>query len=85
LEFRTRLLIKRLVALTGETEHDAVHRAVDERYRRLTEPVSASERRRQLLDLLESRVWNQLDEGEAGRVPSPDEEDAALGYGPEGV
>lgn len=85
LEFRTRLLVRRLIELTGESQHDAVHRSVDERYRRLTGPATAAERRQQRLNSLESSVWRYLPSAAAGRALSREDEDEILGYGKEGV
>jgi hypothetical protein len=56
LDFETRCLIRRVQALTGESERDAVHRAMDERYQRLTGADAPAERRQQLLGMLES-IW----------------------------
>lgn len=85
LEFRTRLLVKQLVALTGETEHDAVHKAIEERFLRLTGPANAAERGRRVLALLERRVWRHMPREQLGRRLSRAEEDQILGFGPEGV
>jgi antitoxin VapB len=85
IEFRTRLRVKRITELTGEKEHEALHRAVEERYRRLTGPATPSERRQNVLNILESSVWRQVPKNQLGRALSRAEEDEILGYGPEGV
>jgi hypothetical protein len=41
LHFETRALIRRVRALTGENERDAVHQALADRYLLLADPVSA--------------------------------------------
>lgn len=85
LEFRTRLLVKKLVELTGETEHQAVHKALEERVLRLTGPVNAAERRQRVLDFLEKQVWRHIPPEQLGRTLTRAEEDDILGFGPEGV
>ena len=60
LEFHTRSLIRKLIVLTGENERDAVHRAVDERIRRLTGPTTQEERRQEMLQALETTVWSRI-------------------------
>ena len=57
LEFHTRTLIRKLVELTGECERDAVHRAVEQRIRRITGPTTTDERRQEMLHALERTVW----------------------------
>jgi len=52
LQFETRCLLRKLRTLTGESEDDAIRRALQERYQRLTESATMTERRRRLLDLL---------------------------------
>ena len=52
LQFETRLLLRRVRTLTGESEDDAIRRALQERYQRLIESTTLTARRRRLLDLL---------------------------------
>jgi len=52
LQFETRLLLRRVRALTGESEDAAIRRALEERYQRLTSPAT-TERRLQLVDSLQ--------------------------------
>ena len=40
LQFETRLLLRRIRTLTGESEDDAIRRALEERYQRLTSPAT---------------------------------------------
>jgi antitoxin VapB len=70
--------------LTGETKTEAIRKALDERRRRLKGP-SAAERRRRVVRLLEREVWPTIPKKFLGRRPTGAEEDAILGYGPEGV
>lgn len=80
--------VERLAAevarLTGESKTEAIRRALDERCRRLRGPAAA-ERRARLLRLLRSKVWPLVPKKQLGRRLSRQEEDAILGYGPEGV
>lgn len=84
LQFETRCLLRRIRAITGETEDAAIHRALAERYQRLTGPATVAERRVELLHTLEA-VWRLAPDGQLGRGMSRAEEDAILGYGPDGV
>jgi len=85
MEFETRLLLKKLVELTGESEGDALHTALDERWRRLTGPATAAERKQHVLNMLETSLWRYAPKEQLGRSISRADEDAILGYGPEGA
>ena len=80
--------VERLAAevarLTGESKTEAVRRALEERRRRLKGP-DAAVRRARLLRFLRSTVWPSIPKNQLGRRLSRKEEDAILGYGPEGV
>lgn len=80
--------VERLAAdvarLTGESKTEAIRRALEERRRRLKGAV-AGERRKRVLIYLEKKVWPALPKKERGRRLSREEEDAILGYGPDGV
>lgn len=84
LQFETRVLLRRVRELTGESEDAAIHRALAERYQRLTGPATVAERRQFLLRSLES-LWRSTADAQLGRGLSRAEEDEILGYGPEGV
>jgi antitoxin VapB len=73
-----------VAALTGETKTEAIRKALEERKRRLV-AAPASDRREAVLGYLRKRVWPGVPKKEKGRVLSHAEEDAILGYGPEGV
>lgn len=77
-------LADEVARLTGETKTEAIRKALDERRRRLKGP-SAAERRRRVVRLLERDVWPTIPKKLLGRRPTGAEEDAILGYGPEGV
>ncbi|HQX80772.1 MAG TPA: type II toxin-antitoxin system VapB family antitoxin [Vicinamibacterales bacterium] len=70
--------------LTGETKTEAIRKALEDRKRRLV-AAPVSDRRAAVLSFLKKRVWKGVPRSEKGRVLSRTEEDAILGYGPEGV
>jgi antitoxin VapB len=80
--------VERLAAevarLAGESKTEAIRKALEERRRRLRSAPGA-ERREAVLAFLKKRVWPQVPKGEIGRALTKAEEDAILGYGPEGV
>ena len=80
--------VERLAAevarLTGESKTEAIRRALEERRRRLKGPA-VKERRARVLRFLRSRVWPSMPKNQLGRRLTRDEEDALLGYGPDGV
>jgi antitoxin VapB len=82
------LEVERLAAevarITGESKTEAIRRALEERRRRLKTP-EAADRRARVLRLLQSKVWPSLPKKALGRRLTREEEDAILGYGPEGV
>lgn len=81
-------VVERLAAevaeLTGESKTEAIRKALEERRRRLKGP-GVGERRARLLRHLKARVWTDVPKSQLGRRLSHSEEDAILGYGPEGV
>jgi antitoxin VapB len=80
--------VERLAAevarLTGESKTEAIRRALEERRRRLKGPA-VKERRARVLRFLRRRVWPSMPKNQLGRRLTRDEEDALLGYGPDGV
>ncbi len=77
-------LAREVAELTGETKTEAIRRALAERRERL----SAGEGERpaaRLRRFLEDELWPVVPERERGRHLTPADEDALLGYGPEGV
>jgi antitoxin VapB len=73
-----------VAGLTGESKTEAIRKALEERRRRLKR-TRAADHRDAVLAFLRKRVWAHVPKGEKGRVMSKAEEDAILGYGPEGV
>lgn len=78
-------LLEEVVAVTGETKVEAVRRALLERQARLGLRAHRVDPWQQAMRFLEREVWPVLPPEEAGRHLSRAEEDAILGYGPEGV
>ena len=80
--------VERLAAevarLTGESKTEAIRRALEERRDRLQVP-DVARRRKRVLQFLRVKVWPSLPKQQRGRRLSREEEDAILGYGPEGV
>ena len=81
--------VERLVAevarLAGETKTEAVRRALLERKQRLAHRLDTTGRGDRALRFLERVVWPLVPEAEMGRRLTAAEEDAILGYGPEGT
>lgn len=77
-------LIEKLAALTGETPRDVIRTALADRLARIEEQVRRPAHIEELWRYLETEVWPNLPRGERGRVLTREEEDAILGYGPDG-
>jgi len=77
-------LASEVARMTGESKTEAIRKALDERKRRLTGAPSG-ERRAAVLGFLKKKVWAGLPKHQLGRPLTRAEEDAILGYGPEGV
>jgi antitoxin VapB len=80
--------VERLAAevarMTGESKTEAIGKALEERRRRL-KAVPARSRRAAVLAFLRNDVWPHVGPDQLGRSLTRAEEDAILGYGPEGV
>jgi antitoxin VapB len=80
--------VERLAAdvarLAGESKTEAIRKALEERRQRLKGATSAG-RRARLQRWLEGKAWPSVPKAQLGRRLSREEEDAILGYGPEGV
>ena len=77
-------LATEIARLTGESKTEAIRRALEERRVRLKGPA-IEERKKRLLRFLRTRVWTTIPKDQLGRRLSQAEEDAILGFGPEGV
>jgi antitoxin VapB len=80
--------VERLAAevarMTGESKTEAIGKALEERRRRL-KAVPARSRKAAVLAFLRNDVWPNVGPDQLGRSLTRAEEDAILGYGPEGV
>jgi hypothetical protein len=77
--------MEQLAAHTGETRTEAVRRALEERLERTRARPFRSQREADGLAWLRAEVWPTLPAGQRGRPLTRAEEDATLGYGPEGT
>lgn len=82
---QTEQLAREVAALTGDSLTGAVRIALIERKTRLVLARGANDRHRRLMALLEERVWPELPPGVRGSTLTRAQEDAILGYGPDGV
>jgi len=71
--------------LTGESKTGAVRTALRERRARLRLAQSGGGRGQRILAVLEGQVWPSLRPGVRGSVVTQEQEDAILGYGPDGT
>jgi antitoxin VapB len=81
--------VERLAAdvarLTGETKTEAVRVALAERKQRLAHRVDPGDRAARARRFLEQEAWPLVPASERGRRLTRAEEDAILGYGPDGA
>jgi len=78
-------LVTELARLTGESKTETVRRSLLERKERLSFRVAAADRTARALRFLETEVWPTIPKDERGRRLTSEEEDAILGYGPDGT
>jgi antitoxin VapB len=78
-------LVAEIAAMTGETKTEAVRRALAERRDKLVFQVGGQGRGERLRRFLTQEVWPTVPPEELGRRMTREEEDALLGYGPQGV
>ena len=81
----TERLAREVAAMTGESKTGAIRTALRERRERLALQGGAGDRERALRTFLEEEVWPVVPTEMIGRAPSAQEQDAILGYGPDGV
>jgi antitoxin VapB len=79
-----RLAVK-VAKLTRESKTEAIGRALEERKARLASRVIRRDRQAEFLDFLRRDVWPKVPRKYRRRRLTRKEEDALLGYGPEGV
>lgn len=78
-------LATEVARLTGETKTEAIRRALLERRQRLAHRVDPADRHGRALRFLDRDVWPVVPAEELGRRLTRAEEDAILGYGPDGT
>ena len=81
----TERLAREVAALTGESKTGAIRNALRERRQRLALQRAAGDRERALRVLLEEEIWPAVPTEMLGRGPSREEQEAILGYGPDGA
>jgi antitoxin VapB len=77
-------LAEEVARMTGESKTQAILKALEDRKRRLR-AVPQRDRRASVLAYLKNKVWTGVPREQFGRSLTREEEDAILGYGPEGV
>ncbi len=84
---RVERLAAEVAAMTGETKVEAVRRALEERKARLTLSGAPGDGTgwARAMRIMEREIWPAIPVAELGRRLSREDEDAILGYGPEGV
>jgi len=78
-------LVAEVARMTGESKTEAVRKALEERRARLSLGLLSHDRKERLLRFLEGEVWPLVPPEERGRTLTKAEEEAILGYGPDGV
>jgi len=78
-------LAEEVARLTGETKTEAIRRALSERKQRLAHRIDPADRAARQRRFLEREVWPLVPDVEVGRRLTSDEEDAILGFGPDGA
>jgi antitoxin VapB len=78
-------LADEVARLAGESKTEAVRRALSERKQRLAHRVDPDDRERRVRRFLERQVWPLVPADQFGRRLTPHEEDAILGFGPDGA
>jgi antitoxin VapB len=81
----TERLANEIAALTGESKTGAIRTALRERRARLALQRTAGDRERALRAVLEEEIWPAVPAEMIGHGLSKAEQDAILGYGPEGA
>ncbi len=81
--------VERLAAevakLANETKTEAIRKALLERRARIRGRHGARSKASRLQSLLENQIWPTVPADVLGRPVSKEEEEAILGFGPEGV
>ena len=78
-------LIDDIVGMTGESNTEAIRKALDERRQRLVLHTVAPRSEARLLAFLENEIWPQVPPEVLGKAITKEEEEAILGYGDLGI
>lgn len=78
-------LVDEVAKIAGESKTEAVRKALEERRERLAFQVPPRDRRAEVMRYLEREVWPKIPSELLGRGLTREEQEAILGYGPEGV
>lgn len=78
-------LVDQIVRLTGESKTEAIRKALDDRFRRLSLERVAPRSEARLLAFMENEIWPQIPPHVLGTTLTKAEEEAILGYGDDGV
>ena len=78
-------LANEVAELTGETQTEAVRKALQERKERLALRVVPGDTKEDLLRFLREEIWPKIPPELLGRGISQEEQDEILGYGPGGL
>lgn len=78
-------LAEAVAELTGESKTEAIRRALEERRGRLDQRRGGDDRAARLRRFLERELWPAIPAHLSGQRRSRADEDAALGFGPDGV
>lgn len=82
---RVEQLVDEVARMTGETKVEAVLRALEERKSRLVFQAAQGDPWARAMRVMTREIWPAIPASELGRRLSKEEEEAILGYGPEGV
>jgi antitoxin VapB len=77
-------LASELAEITGESKTEAVRKALEQRKASLSVGINMGKRDR-WTEFLESEIWPAIPREQLGRRQSKEEEEAILGFGPEGI
>lgn len=78
-------LVVQVAELAGETKTEAIRKALEERRQRLVFHVKPVDKAVRLKRFLEREVWPNVPKSKRGKRLTRRQEEAILGYGPEGV
>jgi antitoxin VapB len=82
---RVERLLDEVAALTGESKTEAIRRSLEERRDRLARFAADAHPADRLRRVLEREIWPTIPASQAGRRLTKAEEEAILGYGPDGT